>query len=204
MTIKQCNDCHILQKKFDEDPENPGWIRSQGVGWTAQPLQYRERRHVRLRDLPQSPPNRAATSTAEYEAKCLKCHASTSQPAGGDNPTPTVQAGGGPPFRTCPVNPSNGCLGVSHAPRTDRLAAHGIDRPLHPGSPNDETNQEALIPIGAIHGRTERDVAVVRVHLELTWKTPTTERVRAFLGRLHGQVVRHGNCSWEASNPRSV
>ncbi len=34
VTTKQCNDCHILQKKFDEDPENPGWIRSQGVGWT--------------------------------------------------------------------------------------------------------------------------------------------------------------------------
>ena len=34
VTTKQCNECHILQKKFDEDPENPGWIRSQGVGWT--------------------------------------------------------------------------------------------------------------------------------------------------------------------------
>ena len=33
VTNKQCNDCHILQKEFrDNQPENPGWVRSQGVG----------------------------------------------------------------------------------------------------------------------------------------------------------------------------
>ena len=35
VTEKQCNDCHILDRNFrDDDRENPGWVRSQGVGWT--------------------------------------------------------------------------------------------------------------------------------------------------------------------------
>ena len=40
VTTKQCNDCHILQKKFgDEDPENAGWVRHK-VSAGREPLQY--------------------------------------------------------------------------------------------------------------------------------------------------------------------
>ena len=59
-----------------------------------QPLQHRERRGVRLRHLPRSPQASRATTTAQYEAKCLSCHS----PPGRDP-------------RSCPVNPSKDCLG---------------------------------------------------------------------------------------------
>src|SRR5262249_7697666 len=35
VTTKQCNDCHILGRDFrPDDLSDPGWVRSQGAGWT--------------------------------------------------------------------------------------------------------------------------------------------------------------------------
>ena len=33
VSIKQCNDCHILGPNYSEELYDAGWVRSQGVGW---------------------------------------------------------------------------------------------------------------------------------------------------------------------------
>lgn len=124
VTKKQCNDCHILQKKFDQDPENPGWIRSQGVGWSRSRCNTESGGTFGCVTCHNPHQTASATSTAEYEARCLKCHPATGKPAARPNTVPTVQESAGPPFRTCPVNPSNGCL-ECHMPRVRMDALHG-------------------------------------------------------------------------------
>ena len=123
-TRKQCNDCHILQKKFDEDPENPGWIRSQGIGWTRSRCNTESGGTFGCVTCHNPHQTARSTSAADYEGKCLKCHPSTGQAADSEKAKSTVQAGAGPPFRTCPVNPSNGCLGC-HMPRVRMNSLHG-------------------------------------------------------------------------------
>jgi tetratricopeptide (TPR) repeat protein len=117
VTSKQCNDCHVLQKRFgDDDPENPGWVRSQGIGWSRSRCNTESGGAfgcVTCHDPHQSA---RAASTAVYEVKCKRCHAPTSQPAGNALPGSTAQANAGPPYRTCPVNPSKGCI-PCHMPR---------------------------------------------------------------------------------------
>ena len=117
MTIKQCNDCHILAKDFrDDDPENPGWIRSQGVGWNHSRCNTESGGAFGCVTCHNPHQGAGATSTADYEGKCLKCHASRTQPAGHEKSVSTAQASAGPPFRACPVSPSKGCL-ACHMPR---------------------------------------------------------------------------------------
>ena len=123
VTSKQCNDCHILQKKFDEDPENPGWIRSQGVGWTRSRCNTESGGTFGCVTCHNPHQAASATSASDYEAKCVKCHFPTGKPAEKEKPPTTAQAGGGPPYRACPVNPSNGCLGC-HMPRVRIDALH--------------------------------------------------------------------------------
>jgi tetratricopeptide (TPR) repeat protein len=124
VTTKQCNDCHILQKKFDEDPENPGWIRSQGVGWARSRCNTESGGTFGCVTCHNPHQTSKATSAAEYEGKCLKCHPATSESAASDKTAATAQAGAGPPFRTCPVNPSSGCL-ACHMPRVRIDSLHG-------------------------------------------------------------------------------
>jgi tetratricopeptide (TPR) repeat protein len=123
VTSKQCNDCHILQKHSDAEPENPGWVRSQGVGWTRSRCNTESGGAFGCVTCHNPHQTASATSTAAYEAKCLTCHASTSKPVDNETPASTAQVGAGPPFHTCPVNPLNGCLGC-HMPRVRIESLH--------------------------------------------------------------------------------
>jgi hypothetical protein len=123
VTIKQCNDCHVLRKEFQEqEPDNPGWIRSQGVGWGRSRCNTESGGAfgcVTCHDPHQSA---RAVSTAEYEGKCLTCHAATSQPAAKATSSSMVRASAGRTFRSCPINPSTGCVGCHMPPvRIDSL-----------------------------------------------------------------------------------
>jgi predicted CXXCH cytochrome family protein len=123
VTIKQCNDCHVLRQEFQEqEPDNPGWVRSQGVGWGRSRCNTESGGAfgcVTCHDPHQSA---RAVSTAEYEAKCLTCHAATRQPAVKAAPTSMVGTSPGLTFRSCPINPSQGCVGCHMPPvRIDLL-----------------------------------------------------------------------------------
>ncbi len=124
VTINQCNNCHILEHKVpDEDPANPGYVRSQGIGWARSRCNTESDGAfgcVTCHDPHQSA---RGASTSDYEVKCLKCHASTSQPAGNEAPGSTAPDGAGSPFRACPVNPSKGCI-QCHMPRVRMDSLH--------------------------------------------------------------------------------
>ncbi len=123
VTSKQCNDCHILQRNFAEDPENPGWIRSQGVGWARSRCNTESGGTFGCVTCHNPHQTASATSSSDYEAKCVKCHSPTGKPAEKEKTTSTAQAGGGPPYRTCPVNRTSGCLGC-HMPRVKLKSLH--------------------------------------------------------------------------------
>ncbi|HZW29391.1 MAG TPA: tetratricopeptide repeat protein [Isosphaeraceae bacterium] len=123
VTTRQCNDCHILGRDYRQDDlGDPGWTRSQGVGWTFSRCNTESGGAfgcVTCHD-PHKPAK--ATTTAQYEAKCLSCHRSTgpAPAAGGDTPRPKSRTPIGvvaaPTARACPVDRSQGCLGC-HMPR---------------------------------------------------------------------------------------
>jgi Tfp pilus assembly protein PilF len=118
VSTKQCNDCHVLEHNVrdDDDPENPGWVRSQGIGWARSRCNTESGGAfgcVTCHD-----PHRSAggTSAADYEGKCLLCHSSRGQ-EGGTIPTKSdARPGTELAFKSCPVNPLNDCLGC-HMPR---------------------------------------------------------------------------------------
>jgi tetratricopeptide (TPR) repeat protein len=113
VTVKQCNDCHILDRSFPEsDMNDPSWVRSQGAGWTMSRCNTESGGGfgcVTCHD----PHRPASATTAEsYEAKCVSCHTMTDLKSGkrelensGDQPS------------VCPVDPSRGCLDC-HMPKT--------------------------------------------------------------------------------------
>jgi len=111
VTSTQCNDCHILDRNFrNDDPTKPGWVRSQGVGWTLSRCNAESGGAfgcVTCHD-----PHKAAraTSTAEYEVKCLACHGAPVNPVSNDRSGSSTRTGNGSPARTCPVGPSKGCI----------------------------------------------------------------------------------------------
>ncbi len=115
VTSRQCNDCHILGRDFREDVmSDPAWVRSQGVGWTFSRCNTESGGAfgcVTCHD----PHNSArVTSTAQYEARCLSCHAATGRirsTAHAELPSP-VQARliSQPAARACPVNSAQGCV----------------------------------------------------------------------------------------------
>jgi predicted CXXCH cytochrome family protein len=117
VTSKQCNECHILQTRFgDKEPENAGWVRSQGIGWSRSRCNTESGGAFGCVTCHNPHQSARATSTAKYEAKCITCHASTSQPAGKETSGLTARVGAGPSFRNCPVNSSEGCIGC-HMPK---------------------------------------------------------------------------------------
>jgi Tfp pilus assembly protein PilF len=124
VSTEQCNDCHVLARDFhNDDPENPGWIRSAGVGWTNSRCNTESGGAFGCVTC-HNPHQRATdTSTADYEARCLKCHPSRSQTAGHEESTPAEKAGAGPRYPTCPVSPSTGCL-ACHMPRVQIDSLH--------------------------------------------------------------------------------
>jgi tetratricopeptide (TPR) repeat protein len=125
VTIKQCNDCHILAKDFrNDDPENPGWIRSAGVGWTHSRCNTESGGTFGCVTCHNPHQRASATSATDYEARCIKCHAPASKTGENEQPAPTAQTGVAPTFRACPVNPSRGCL-ECHMPRVRIDSIHG-------------------------------------------------------------------------------
>jgi predicted CXXCH cytochrome family protein len=137
VTIKQCNDCHVLRHEFqNEAPDNPGWVRSQGVGWARSRCATESGGAfgcVTCHDPHQSA---KAVSTAEYEGKCLTCHVTTSQVAGKTNSSSKARASAGLTSRSCPVNPSKGCIGCHMPPvRIDSLHMNLTDHYIRLNGP---------------------------------------------------------------------
>jgi len=124
VTSQQCNDCHILEKRVrEDDPENPGWVRSQGIGWLRSRCNSESGGAFGCVTCHNPHQSARAASTADYEAKCLSCHSPTSRPAAHEVAGSTARASARPPFRTCPVNPSKGCI-PCHMPRVRIESLH--------------------------------------------------------------------------------
>jgi tetratricopeptide (TPR) repeat protein len=124
VTSKQCNDCHILDRNFrNDDPTAPSWVRSQGVGWSLSRCNTESGGAFGCVTCHNPHKAARATSTPEYEVKCLSCHAATVQRVVNDQKTSTARAGTGPPSRTCPVEPSKGCI-PCHMPRVPIDSLH--------------------------------------------------------------------------------
>lgn len=123
VTSRQCNECHILGKNFRrDDPEDPGWLRSKGVGWTWSRCNTESGGAfgcVTCHDPHQSA---RATSTAQYEAKCLACHSATTIPAQGEAGA-GIRRVAAPRHAICPVNPAQGCI-KCHMPRVRVTELH--------------------------------------------------------------------------------
>jgi predicted CXXCH cytochrome family protein len=126
VTTKQCNECHILNHNFREGNLNdPGWLRSQGVGWSLSRCNTESAGAfgcVTCHDPHQSA---RATTTAQYELKCLSCHGPTVQlPGAGQPALPTpAQVVKDTPARPCLVNASKGCVSC-HMPRIPIESLH--------------------------------------------------------------------------------
>jgi tetratricopeptide (TPR) repeat protein len=117
VSTKQCNDCHILSTTFrDHNTNDPAWTRSQGVGWTLSRCNTESGGAFGCVTCHDPHKNARATTTAQYESKCLNCHADSipSVTLGRSRVTETNATG--PNKRTCPVNQSNGCL-QCHMPK---------------------------------------------------------------------------------------
>jgi len=117
VTTKQCNDCHILDRNFPNgDPDNPGWVRSQGVGWTLSRCNTESDGAFGCVTCHDPHKSARATTTAQYEVKCLACHGRAVQPEhnakAGSTPLPRAEVRA----RICPVDSSKGCI-PCHMPR---------------------------------------------------------------------------------------
>jgi predicted CXXCH cytochrome family protein len=117
VTSKQCNDCHILDKRFrDDDPNRPGWARSQGVGWTLSRCNTESDGAFGCVTCHDPHKSARAITTAQYEAKCLGCHAQAGVSVANDRPPSKLKTSPSTRSRSCTVNPSNGCI-TCHMPR---------------------------------------------------------------------------------------
>jgi hypothetical protein len=124
VTTRQCNDCHILDQGFrTADLDYAGWVRSQGVGWTMSRCNTESGGAFGCVTCHNPHKPASATSTAEYEARCLECHASTRKPAPRDESASTVQSGAEARHRACPVNPLKDCIRC-HMPLVKIEALH--------------------------------------------------------------------------------
>ena len=116
VTTRQCNDCHILDQNYrSADLSDPGWVRSQGVGWTLIRCNTESGGTfgcVTCHD-PHKPAG--ATSTAHYEARCLTCHRTAASPTSG-GPATTGQPRAAARYSACKANESKGCL-ACHMPQ---------------------------------------------------------------------------------------
>jgi tetratricopeptide (TPR) repeat protein len=121
---KLCLDCHVLSNEFDEsDPENPGWVRSQGIGWMRSRCNTESGGAFGCVTCHDPHQRASAMSAAEYDLSCLSCHSGTKS----DVARPAVVSRGRSVPRTdsraCPVNPSQGCT-ACHMPRVRLDALH--------------------------------------------------------------------------------
>ncbi len=115
-TAKQCNECHILGKNFEHaDPQDPGWLRSAGVGWTWSRCNIESEGAFGCVTCHDPHASARSISTEQYEAKCLGCHAGSSNAAA--SKSGRAQGGSAAKKNTvCPVSPARGCL-ECHMPR---------------------------------------------------------------------------------------
>ena len=117
VTSKKCIDCHILPKDFrDREPENTGWVRSQGVGWARSRCNTESGGRFGCVTCHNPHQSARAASTAAYEAKCVNCHVSAGATTGKVFSDSTATAGASPSFRACPVNATEGCINC-HMPK---------------------------------------------------------------------------------------
>jgi predicted CXXCH cytochrome family protein len=124
VTSRLCNECHILDQNFRiDDPNNPGWVRSQGVGWTLSRCNTESAGTFGCVTCHDPHKSARAITTAEYEAKCLTCHAATVQSAGQMKSGAITGVGSRSPAHTCPVNPLTGCV-QCHMPRVRNDLLH--------------------------------------------------------------------------------
>jgi predicted CXXCH cytochrome family protein len=123
VTNNQCNECHVLRKAFqDQEPANPGWVRSQGVGWARSRCNTESGGAFGCMTCHDPHQSARAISTAEYEGKCLTCHATTSQSAVTATSSSTERGTSARTFRSCPMNPLKGCVKCHMPPvRIDSL-----------------------------------------------------------------------------------
>ena len=121
VTSQQCNDCHILGRDFRKDVlDDPTWIRSQGVGWTFSRCNTESGGAFGCVTCHDPHKSARATTTAQYEARCLTCHTAAGRipSAAGAEPGSTARASDAsrPAARACPVNSAEGCVRC-HMPR---------------------------------------------------------------------------------------
>jgi tetratricopeptide (TPR) repeat protein len=110
VTQKRCNNCHILDQRYRHgDPEKPGWVRSQGAGWTWSRCNTESGGALGCVTCHDPHKGVRSTTTAQYEAKCLACHSTTPvEPTGGRGPF--AQARTEPRPTVCSVDPAKGCI----------------------------------------------------------------------------------------------
>ena len=91
---QRCNNCHILDRRYRHgDREKPGWVRSQGAGWTWSRCNTESGGAFGCVTCHDPHKGARSTTTAQYEAKCLACHsAATAQPASGPSPVECGEA----------------------------------------------------------------------------------------------------------------
>ncbi|MHC5541330.1 hypothetical protein ACYOEI_24175, partial [Singulisphaera rosea] len=117
----QCNDCHILGQNYrNENPEDPEWIRSQGVGWTLSRCNTESGGSFGCVTCHDPHKSTRTTTIAQYEAKCLMCHAASTPPKSSVRASQSQTASS---YKTCPVEPNKDCVRC-HMPRTRIEALH--------------------------------------------------------------------------------
>ncbi len=127
VTSQQCNDCHVLGRDYrKEDMDDPAWARSQGVGWIFSRCNTESGGAFGCVTCHDPHKSARATTTAEYEARCLSCHAAAGKiPTAADarpGSTARAHAASRPSASTCPVNPAQGCVRCHMPPvRLDSL-----------------------------------------------------------------------------------
>ena len=123
VTQRLCNDCHILDQRYQVgDPEKPGWVRSQGAGWTWSRCNTESGGAFGCVTCHDPHKGLQSTTTAQYEAKCLACHSATKDQADGKT-GPIDQASSRPRPRVCSVDPVKGCI-KCHMPGVRMDSSH--------------------------------------------------------------------------------
>ena len=99
-----------------DDPDNPGWVRSQGVGWTWSRCNTESGGSFGCVTCHDPHKSARATTTAEYEARCLACHGGEAGAGPRANPPRTHGPAACRELATAPSIPTTGCVRC-HMPR---------------------------------------------------------------------------------------
>jgi predicted CXXCH cytochrome family protein len=120
VTSGQCNDCHILGRDFAHGgADDPAWTRSQGVGWTRSRCNTESGGMFGCVTCHDPHKSARATTTEQYEARCLLCHGGSSEAAASPAARKVAKTSSSP----CPVNAASGCI-ACHMPRVPIESLH--------------------------------------------------------------------------------